>query len=159
MPNYNFAPYFLASLTSLPIAFGGTCVISTPGIALANFFGKEFMRAYSVFPHPNVFAGFLIIVWTLVLFLIKKNFFLKILLFFTISVSLIFSFSKTAIVLFVAINLAYLVREKLHMSKSKIFFKIVYLPAILAALSVILFIPFSEIDTRNYPKILEIELN
>lgn len=33
--------------------------ISTPGIALINFSGNVFLRAYSTFPHPNAFAGFL----------------------------------------------------------------------------------------------------
>lgn len=32
---------------------------STPGIALVNIFGREFMRSYSVFSHPNSLAGFL----------------------------------------------------------------------------------------------------
>jgi len=33
--------------------------ISTPGIALAQLVGINFMRAYSTFSHPNSFAGFL----------------------------------------------------------------------------------------------------
>lgn len=33
--------------------------LSTPGIATINFFGKEFLRAYSTFSHPNALAGFL----------------------------------------------------------------------------------------------------
>ena len=33
--------------------------ISTPGIALFSFFGREILRAYSTFSHPNSFAGFL----------------------------------------------------------------------------------------------------
>ncbi len=35
-----------------------TFTISTPGIALANIFGQNFLRVYSTFPHPNVLAGF-----------------------------------------------------------------------------------------------------
>lgn len=35
--------------------------ISTPGIALQNIFGKEFLRAYSTFSHPNSFAGYLFV--------------------------------------------------------------------------------------------------
>ena len=33
--------------------------ISTPGIALVQLFGVNFMRAYSTFSHPNSFAGYL----------------------------------------------------------------------------------------------------
>lgn len=33
--------------------------IFTPGIALVNLFGKNCLRVYSTFPHPNSFAGFL----------------------------------------------------------------------------------------------------
>ena len=32
---------------------------STPGIALVSIFGREFMRSYSTFSHPNSLAGFL----------------------------------------------------------------------------------------------------
>lgn len=31
---------------------------STPGIALANIFGNEYLRPYATFPHPNVLAGY-----------------------------------------------------------------------------------------------------
>lgn len=31
----------------------------TPGIALVNIFGRDFLRAYSTFSHPNSLAGFL----------------------------------------------------------------------------------------------------
>lgn len=33
--------------------------IFTPGIALVNILGRNFLRVYSTFPHPNSFAGFL----------------------------------------------------------------------------------------------------
>jgi O-antigen ligase len=33
--------------------------VLTPGIALTTFFGRLALRAYSTFPHPNAFAGFL----------------------------------------------------------------------------------------------------
>lgn len=35
--------------------------LSTPGIALQEIFGKEFLRAYSTFSHPNSFAGYLFV--------------------------------------------------------------------------------------------------
>ena len=36
--------------------------ISTPGIAKFDFYGLEFLRPYGTFPHPNVLAGFMVIV-------------------------------------------------------------------------------------------------
>lgn len=42
--------------------------INTPGIALANLFNREFLRAYSTFSHPNSMAGYLGAVLTLFLF-------------------------------------------------------------------------------------------
>ena len=36
-----------------------TFTILTPGIALFSFNGREYLRAYSTFPHPNALAGFL----------------------------------------------------------------------------------------------------
>ncbi len=39
-----------------------TFTISTPGIAKFDFHGLEFLRPYGSFPHPNVLAGFMLIV-------------------------------------------------------------------------------------------------
>lgn len=38
-----------------------TFTSQTPGIALMNIFGNSFMRPYSTFPHPNSFAGFVVV--------------------------------------------------------------------------------------------------
>lgn len=46
--------------------------VSTPGIALATINGKDYLRAYSTFPHPNALAGFLGIVLILLFFFRKK---------------------------------------------------------------------------------------
>ncbi|MBI3290105.1 O-antigen ligase family protein [Candidatus Microgenomates bacterium] len=35
--------------------------INTPGIALANINGVDYLRPYATFPHPNVLAGFLLV--------------------------------------------------------------------------------------------------
>lgn len=43
--------------------------VKTPGIALTYLLGRDFLRAYSTFPHPNAFAGFLGAGGTLVLLL------------------------------------------------------------------------------------------
>ncbi len=38
-----------------------TFSLSTPGIAKFDFYGRDFLRPYSTFPHPNVLAGFLLV--------------------------------------------------------------------------------------------------
>ena len=38
-----------------------TFSISTPGISKFDFYGREFLRPYATFPHPNVLAGFMIL--------------------------------------------------------------------------------------------------
>jgi len=35
--------------------------VNTPGIALSSFLGREALRPYSTFPHPNAFSGFYLI--------------------------------------------------------------------------------------------------
>jgi len=42
----------------------------TPGIALMNVFGQSLLRPYATFPHPNVFAGFMLV--SFFLFALKK---------------------------------------------------------------------------------------
>ncbi len=38
-----------------------TFTLSTPGIAKFDFYGREFLRPYGTFPHPNVLAGYLLL--------------------------------------------------------------------------------------------------
>lgn len=81
--------------------------ISTPAIAKFDFYGLQFLRPYGTFPHPNIFAAFLIIN----LFLLskftkvgmnvesyKKLFFTLAIFFSTIGIML--STSRSAIVIF-----------------------------------------------------------
>ena len=46
---------------------------TTPGIATFTLFGRELLRPYSVFPHPNVLAGFLGTGLFLILFGLNKK--------------------------------------------------------------------------------------
>ncbi len=43
--------------------------LSTAGIAKFDFYGQEFLRPYATFPHPNVLAGFMIVVCLLLIFM------------------------------------------------------------------------------------------
>lgn len=44
-----------------------TFSLSTPAIAKFDFYGREFLRPYGTFPHPNVLAGFILIALLLLL--------------------------------------------------------------------------------------------
>lgn len=59
--------------------------VSTPGIALQEISGRQYLRAYSIFSHPNSFAGFLFISTIMFFPLLKKS----VLFFPTILLSLI----------------------------------------------------------------------
>lgn len=45
--------------------------INTPGISLFNFFGRQILRPYATFPHPNVLAGYSLV--CLFLFIINQR--------------------------------------------------------------------------------------
>ena len=73
--------FFLQKTVGGPFYFFGerSFSASTPGIAKAVYFGKELMRPYSSFPHPNVLAG-VTSASTLFLLRIKGNRIIKFLL-------------------------------------------------------------------------------
>lgn len=68
--------------------------MSTPSIANFNFYGQIFLRPYGTFPHPNVLSAFMILVLPIVTFF-NKNIIILILG----SVSIILSFSRSAILI------------------------------------------------------------
>lgn len=78
--------------------------VSTPGIALVTLNGKDFLRAYSIFPHPNALAGYLgtvlVLLSTSTLSKIKKARFVGLLI---ILICFILTFSITSFIAFVFI--------------------------------------------------------
>ncbi len=50
-----------------------TFSVSTPGIALVNLFGENYLRGYASFAHPNVLAGFSLVSLFLILELEKRK--------------------------------------------------------------------------------------
>jgi hypothetical protein len=84
--------------------------LSTPGIAKINFLGKEILRPYATFSHPNSLAGFYLFLYFY--FLTQKKFnqflFLKYFLLFLTSAMILFSFSKIAIFTFLILNFIYI---------------------------------------------------
>lgn len=65
--------FFLGRTTNFFYIFGErTFNLSTPGIALAQIAGGDYLRAYSTFPHPNALGGYLGMV---LLFVLSSKFF------------------------------------------------------------------------------------
>lgn len=102
----------------------------TPGISLMSFFGKNVMKAYSTFSHPNSFAGFVVVSF-LVLMSFRSDYlkgFLKGLpVLFAITVlSLFLTFSLNAIVgVCLAVMLLFLLNfSPKVIEKTKVFFPI-----------------------------------
>lgn len=81
--------------------------LDTPGVAKASFNGREILRPYGTFSHPNSMAGFYLLLYFFVL--INKKFSHWLLLqYFSLFIftSLVFvSFSKLAIVSFLILNI------------------------------------------------------
>lgn len=78
--------------------------IGTPAIAKFNFYGIEFLRPYATFSHPNVLAGFVVIMLPII-FLASKNrnkdfFILTVFLSF---ITLVLTSSRVAILGFVGV--------------------------------------------------------
>jgi O-antigen ligase len=100
--------------------------ISTPGIALANLFGRNLLRAYSTFPHPNSLAGFF---GAGVIFLVfnkveEKRFF-RVGGFIAISAAFILTFSLSAFVGLVGCFAFYLFFRKNLFDKKLFYFSVV----------------------------------
>lgn len=111
-----------------------TFYAGSPGIALTSIAGRLFLRPYSVFPHPNVFGGYLSVILPLILFSLLNMRFERnnyVFIWFLISlisglIGLLLSFSRAAwcigILGFVLVILAKL-SEKRWLKWKKLFFK------------------------------------
>lgn len=116
--------------------------ITTPGIAKAYLFGKEFLRPYGTFSHPNSMGGFYLFIYVFILTQKKlTNQILKFALL-TLSSFLVFlSFSRSVLVLYGVLNLFYFSRNMLQCK--------VCLLAKLAVASVLLLIVFNITGDAN----------
>lgn len=89
--------------------------LSTPGIAKAVIQGKEFLRPYGTFSHPNSLAGYFLL-WFFTGLTLKKfdaSPILKYLLLFVSASLILLSYSKTAILTFIILNsIFYIVNYK-----------------------------------------------
>ncbi len=67
--------FFLQRSVGGPLWFLGerTFALDTPGIARTSLWGREMLRPYATFPHPNVLGGFLAITLPLIVTQFKKR--------------------------------------------------------------------------------------
>jgi len=105
--------------------------LSIPGIAKISFFGKELLRPYATFSHPNSLAGFYLLLY--VFFLTNKHIspfvFLKNLMLILCALLVFFSFSKITILSFLIINLVFYFQKQKNcpfcfLAKSTVFFSL-----------------------------------
>lgn len=120
----------------------------TPGIALFNIFGREVLRSYSTFSHPNSFAGFLGAVGTFLLF--GKNLKKFPLVFLGASIvlfALIITFSFSALISLIFVGAVYLFEKRIKL-KEKYY---VWFLIILFSVSISqFFVPQKLISTRDF---------
>lgn len=88
----------------------------SPGIALYNLFGREVLRSYSTFPHPNALAGYLGVVALISIFYLGKKFNI---LSYLLLIGMFFTFSKSALVDLATVSLIYLLVKKFRLTPSK----------------------------------------
>jgi hypothetical protein len=93
--------------------------VVTPGIALVNIFGKNFLRIYSTFPHPNALAGYL----GLTLIFLTANLKCKKIYIKTVGLLLLFStfvlsFSLSGYVALFVCLLFFLMQKKISIGKN-----------------------------------------
>jgi len=82
--------------------------LTSPGVAKAAFLGREILRPYGTFSHPNSLAGFYVLVYSYALSIKTKSLWRALLM--GISSLLIFiSFSKLAILTYLFITIMYLI--------------------------------------------------
>jgi hypothetical protein len=93
---------------------------SMPGIAKVIIKGNEIIRPYGTFSHPNSMAGFFLLIYSFVLGSnLNKNPVIKNLIIFVLSILIFISFSKTAILGYILVNIIFLIR-KVKKSECKI---------------------------------------
>lgn len=86
--------------------------IHTPGIAKSVIMGKEFLRPYGTFSHPNSLAGFYLLLFAFVRTQKRiANQPFRSFLLFIFSALILISFSRTAIVAYVILLLVYYVKD------------------------------------------------
>ncbi len=115
---------------------------ATPGIARMDWYGRELLRPYATFPHPNVLGGYIAAILPLVLFKLsnkKKIYYLSVFLLGTIALFLTFSRSAIAVgAIGMGISIWYAVYRKMtHIVFSQILYTISFILTIIVLASTV----------------------
>ena len=88
--------------------------LSTPGIAKATLWGRELLRPYGTFSHPNSIAGFYLLVYvaTLTIKKIRISFLLRTAIIFISAAIIFITFSKLAFGVLTLLTAVYLYRSR-----------------------------------------------
>ncbi len=118
------------------------------GVPKFIFFGREYLRVYGTFSHPNSLAGFLIVGGTLLLFkdFDKKDKYLKSLFYIFLPGALLFSFSEGSFLTGLIVLVVYVLWKARKRINTK-WFKLV--PIILLVLSILFSIASSNLVKRG----------
>lgn len=90
--------FFLGKTLGLWYLGERTFSLSTPSIATFNYYGQIFLRPYSTFAHPNVLAGFLVILLPLIVFLNPGKNYLLLPALIIAALTVFLTFSRAAII-------------------------------------------------------------
>ncbi len=117
--------------------------LSTPGIAKISVNGAESLRAYGTFSHPNSMAGFYLLVYFFVLNIGSRKVpvWLKSLSLLICSLLIFISFSKTALIVYLILNLIYVLKSN--------FGKSICRPCLLAKVAVIMITTLAFLTPRG----------
>lgn len=96
--------------------------INTAGVALFSFFGRELLRAYSTFPHPNVLAGFFVVVCLLLLSISYEYNYKKKIVLFVVVFSFLPFFLSFSLNSFIALPVSFFVSFLIYQFGKKLFF-------------------------------------
>lgn len=129
----------------------------TTGIAKVTILGKEYMRTYSTFPHPNSMAGYICTVNLLFIGFYKETrkylkHYIMVLFFLTGALAVILTFSKVAIVSYLVIILFYLVQKYYKHSYGKLLKYAVYIFGIASFLMIA--IPVGNFQQNVYQRLV-----
>ncbi len=111
--------------------------VMTTGVALINIFGRQYLRAYSTFSHPNSFSGYLIVSLAFLVFSINKKDKNNRLIYIAIAagiVGLIITFSKGVLAAVVVVALIYYISVLTKGSLRKFSLALLYLSIIISML-------------------------
>lgn len=116
--------------------------LGTPGIAKIAVNGAEYLRPYGTFSHPNSMAGFYLVVYFFVLLNrgFERHSILKYLSLFVFACLIFISFSKTAIMVFLVLNIATIFQNGKNLCRICAFSRL----AVLTVLSLVFLIPLGD---------------